>query len=341
VTALLPAISAKLAAIGVLFALSVVFAASETSLMSLSRLQLARLRKVRPGRLDFWERDPDRVVVVLLLVDTLASVAFGVLSTSIALDLERAGVLAFHWGGWLVPALVGGSEIVTAEILPKVLARNYPEAIALRLAPAVRLLTALLGPSVKGVVTATEALLVRLSRTVKTEQAAWDASLVSQLLDRSTLSPSLRAVLRNLLDFGKLPVSEVLVPKEEVFAVDAALPRPEFVARVLGSGYSRVPVHRGSLDSVVGIVYAKDLLAFWRSESLIVLEDLIRPALRVTSDVPLAQTLREFRQGRHHMALVTDKQGKVQGLVTLQDTLEAIVGAIAEEPDLAPGAGKA
>jgi CBS domain containing-hemolysin-like protein len=134
------------------------------------------------------------------------------------------------------------------------------------------------------------------------------------------------------MTFAQTPVSAVMTPRAEIVAVNLSAGRGPAVHRIVASGYSRVPVHRGSLDAVDGMVYSKDLLAPWRSEALIVLDDLIRPLPRVRPDTPLGALLRDFRQGHHHMALVAEAGGKVLGLVTLQDTLEAIVGDIAREP---------
>ncbi|MBI4396220.1 MAG: CBS domain-containing protein, partial [Elusimicrobia bacterium] len=224
--------------------------------------------------------------------------------------------------------------ILLGEIVPKVVARKKTEPIALFLAAPVRVLTNVFGPALEGLLSRIEVLLSWLSRRVKAERTQWNAPLIRSLLDVSSLAPPLRSVLNNILDFGNLPVSKVAVPKQAIFAMDLALSKKEFIDRVLSSGYSRVPVYRGSLDNVVGVIYSKDLLTFWRRESLFVWEDLIRPALRVSMTTPLADILREFRKGRHHLAIVFDPNGRVNGLLTLQDTLEAIVGKMGEEPEL-------
>jgi CBS domain containing-hemolysin-like protein len=102
--------------------------------------------------------------------------------------------------------------------------------------------------------------------------------------------------------------------------------------RIVRSGFSRLPVYFGHIDNILGIVYAKDLLVEWRSSGLIVLEDLLRPPYRIAPEAPLSVLLQGFRQG-HHMAVVTDSAGRTEGLVTLEDTLEVIVGDIADEFD--------
>ncbi len=310
---------------------SAVFAGAETAFMSLSRAQLSRLNKVYPGRIIFWQNDPDRVLSVIILGNNLTNAGLGVMSISLALDAERLWGLPFQWGGLLMPVLTAVIVIVFGEIIPKVAARNYSESLALFLARPIRLLTQWFGPLMQGLLVRIDVLLSWLSRTVKEKRGEWNVSVIRAMLDNASLTTRLRSVLNNLLDFGNLPVHRILVARKNVFAMDLSLPRKEFVRRILSSGYSRVPIYRGTLDNIEGLLYAKDLLAYWRSESLIVLEDIIRPILRVSVDAPLANILRIFRQGHHHMALVMDKNNRVQGLVTLQDVLEAIVGEMAEE----------
>lgn len=313
------------------FALSAALSLAETSFMSLSRVQLSRLGKVHPGRLTFWEEDPDRALAAILFLNNLANSALGVLAVSMALGVaHRAGVPA-DWGTIAFPFVAAVLVILFAEILPKVVARVYPEPLAVALAPALRAATVLSGPLLQRLVEATGALLSRLSSTIRTERAQWDAAVIRALLDGAPAAHPVRHLLNNVMAFGAVSVRAVMVPRAEIVAADLREGRDALFRRVVASGYSRVPVHRGSLDKVEGMVYAKDLLAQSRSASLIALEDLVRPLLRVTVDTSLSQLLRIFRQGHHHIALVTDGFDRVEGLITLQDILESIVGDIAPE----------
>lgn len=310
-------------------AISAVSGLAETSFLSLSRLQLARLEKARPGRLSFWAEDPDRTLAVILLINNLVNVGIGFLAAALALG-------GSPWATVVFPVVAAVVVIIFGEIVPKVIARLAPEKIALFLAPALQVAVRLLGPVVGGFVNGTSALLERISDRVKAE-GSWDPHVMRGLLETTPLSRAARTVVTGLLDFGRRPVEEVMVPAEEIFAVGAFLPRSEIMRLVAASGYSRVPVHAGSLDKIQGVLYAKDLLAASRESDLIVLQDLIRPVARVPAATPMADILRLFREGHLHMALVTDRGGRVRGLVTLQDLLEAIVGPVAEEP-AAPGA---
>ncbi len=321
-----------------LLALSAAFSMAETSLMSLSRIQLKRLTKAHPGRLEFWQRDPDRALAVLLLMNNLSNAGLGVLAVSMALAASEGLGFPFVWGSVLFPLAAAGFMIVLGEIAPKVAARLHTERLALAFAPGIRFLTGVFGPLMEGLLRWTGTLLSWLSKTIKTERAQWDAAVIRALLEGAPAAHPVRHLLTNLIGFGSLPVSAVMAPREEVLAVDMSVGPERLRERVLAGGYSRVPVFRGSLDNVEGMVYAKDFLVHWRSEALIVLEDLVRPILRVAPETPLAQLLRVFREGRHHLALVTDKAGRVAGLVTLQDILESIVGDIAEEPAVEPTA---
>ncbi|MBK8575504.1 MAG: DUF21 domain-containing protein [Elusimicrobia bacterium] len=322
----------KSVAVLLLLGFSASLSLAETAFMSLSRLQLSRLSRARPGRLDFWQQDPDRALAVLLLLNNLVNAGLAVLSVSMALDAVEVFHLPFRWGRVIFPVVGGAVVILFCEVAPKVVARAYPEPLALALAPLIRGFTRTFGPLMQGVTDRVGTLLSWLSRTVRTERAQWDQNVIRALLDNAPLGFPLRRMLKNVVGFAQTPVSAIMVPRAEIASVDMRLGVDGVIHRILSSGYSRLPVHRGSVDGIEGMVYSKDLLAQRRSGPLIALEDLVRPLPRVSPEAPVARLLREFREGHHHMSLVVDRSGKVVGLVTLQDTLEAIVGDIAQEP---------
>jgi CBS domain containing-hemolysin-like protein len=305
----------------------------ETSFLSLSRIQLTRLAKVHPGRLTFWSDDPDRALAAILLVNNLVNVGIGFLMTALALRADAAWGIPLRWGGVLFPSVGATAVIIFGEIVPKVAARLHAEPIALALAPLLRAATVALSPLVRGLVDGTQSLVEKMSSRVKAE-GTWDRHMIRDMLRTSPLSRSARSVAEGLLDFDRRTLEEIMIPRGEIFSVDLSRPKAEVIRATMMSEYSRVPVHRGSLDRTVGVLYAKDLLAAARESDLIVLDDLIRPLPIVTAETPLPGILRRFREGRLHMALVVDRQNRVTGLVTLQMLLEAIVGPVADEPEL-------
>jgi magnesium and cobalt exporter, CNNM family len=143
-------------------------------------------------------------------------------------------------------------------------------------------------------------------------------------------------MLYKVFDFADKEAHEVMVPRPEVVALSVELPRQEALAAVIDSPFTRYPVYRGSLDDVIGILHVRDLFGalYDRGIDRVVIEEIVRPAYVVPETKDLASLLGEFRRQNQHLALVVDEYGAVQGIVTLEDLLEEIVGEIEDEYDL-------
>ena len=142
-----------------------------------------------------------------------------------------------------------------------------------------------------------------------------------------------RQLINNVFDFTEATVESVMVPRTEIEAIDAELSPPEMLDVFEESGYSRIPVYRDSLDDIIGIVLLKDLSRVVRRGGAETLEQFIRPAVFIPTAVKLNEALRTLRRSNEHMALVVDEHGGVEGLVTLEDLLEELVGDIRDEHD--------
>jgi CBS domain containing-hemolysin-like protein len=125
-----------------------------------------------------------------------------------------------------------------------------------------------------------------------------------------------------------------MVPRTEIHAVNLDQDPKLVVQQIIEKEYSRVPVYRGNLDNVVGIIYSRDLALAWRGGSLFLIDDLVRPAYFVPESARVDRVLREFKTGHHHMALVVDEFGSTIGLATIEDLVEEIVGEIWDEYDI-------
>jgi putative hemolysin len=143
-------------------------------------------------------------------------------------------------------------------------------------------------------------------------------------------------MLYKVFDFADKEAHDVMVPRPEVVALSVDLPPQEALAAVIDSPYTRYPVYRGSLDDVIGILHVRDLFGALYDQGIenVVIEEIVRPAYVVPETKDLASLLAEFRHQNQHMALVVDEYGAVQGIVTLEDLLEEIVGEIEDEYDL-------
>lgn len=146
-----------------------------------------------------------------------------------------------------------------------------------------------------------------------------------------TLPAEERELLKNVLAFGELRVDDIKVPRTDIDAVEIGTDLAGVVARMRESGHSRLVVYRGNLDEVVGLVHVKDLLRYWGDGETFRLADILRPILVVPPSMRLVDLLIEMRERHQHVAVVVDEFGGTDGLVTLEDVVEEIVGDIAEE----------
>ncbi len=140
-------------------------------------------------------------------------------------------------------------------------------------------------------------------------------------------------LLRNVLEFNDKTVREIMIPRTKVVAIDINAPREKVVKVVLSEGYSRLPVYKDTIDNIVGIVYAKDLINYIEEPNLFVLYDLLRPAYFVPETKKISDLLRELQRQKIHIAIVVDEFGGFKGIVTLEDIIEEIVGEIHDEYD--------
>ena len=143
-------------------------------------------------------------------------------------------------------------------------------------------------------------------------------------------------MLYKVFDFADKEVDDVMVPRPEVVALSVDLPPEQALQAVLESPYTRYPVYRGSLDEIVGVLHVRDLIQAMHERGIasVAIADLIRPAYMVPETKDLAALLTEFRNQNQHMAIVIDEYGNMEGIVTLEDVLEEIVGEIEDEFDL-------
>lgn len=150
---------------------------------------------------------------------------------------------------------------------------------------------------------------------------------------RPELGAEERAMLGNILKFGALTVDDVKVPRADIVAIETTAGFDDLMKAFIESGNSRIPVYRETLDDVVGMIHIKDLAPFWAAPRNFSLQQVLRRVPVVPSTMSALALLAEMRKGRQHMAVVVDEYGGVDGLVTIEDLVERIVGAIDDEYD--------
>jgi len=329
-----------IAAIAVLLVLSGFFSGSETALTAASRARMHQMEKSGDKRAGIVARliaARERLIGALLLGNNLVNILASALATSVFLTLfGEAGVAI---ATLVMTALV----LVFSEVLPKTWAISNPERFALAVAPIVRVVVAVFGPVIIGV----EAI-VRLMLRVVGVNVGEDTSILSAhdelrgAVDLQHLEGGLvkdeRDRLGGLLDLVELEVSDVMVHRTNMVALNADEELGKLVDAALAAPYTRLPLWRGESDNFVGVLHAKDLLralhAAGGDMEKIDLLQIVTPPWFVPETTSLEDQLNAFLKHKAHFALVVDEYGEVMGLVTLEDILEEIVGEIADEHDV-------
>lgn len=157
--------------------------------------------------------------------------------------------------------------------------------------------------------------------------------LIAESSKQGALEFSERELIENVFEFTETTADQVMVPRSKIIALDSTLPVDALLDRVMNEGYSRLPVYRGSIDNIVGIVYAKDLLTLMHHKDLIILQDILHAPYVVQEDVKIKRLLRDMQRDKVHMAVVIDEFGGTAGMLTLEDIIEELVGSIQDEYD--------
>ena len=317
------------------------FAGSETALTAASRARLLALEKAGSRRARVVNRllELREAMIGSLLIGTaIVNTAAAALTTSVLVDVFGNVGVIYATGG------ISVMTIIFVEVLPKTLALNYPERFALAVGFPVRLIVWLLRPfttAVNWLVRGTLRLFgFRIGKDTALLSAAEELRATVHLLHREgSVEKADRDMLGGLLDLQELTVADVMVHRTKVFAVDLGQDAARIVREVLAAPYTRVPVWRGKPDNIVGVIHAKDLLraldAADNDAARIDPEEIALPAWFVPDSTTLDDQLRSFRRRKMHFAFVVDEYGVVQGVVTLEDIIEEIVGDIADEHDVA------
>ncbi len=267
---------------------------------------------------------------------------FNVLATALAADLmiKLAGDAGIAYATLIMTVLV----VVFAEVLPKTYAIRNPERMALAASPVANLLVLVLTPVTKLV----QWLINFAFRLfgVRTQASLYSSPFdvvrgtIDMHAEQGTMTKQDRDMLGGILDLADVEVREIMTHRRTMETIDADQPLQQILDQVVVSPYSRFPIWRGEPESIIGVLHAKDLLSAVKEHGATLegqkLADLYQRPWFIPDTTPLKRQLIAFRQRRQHLAMVVDEYGDLEGLVTLEDIIEEIVGEIADEKDVEP-----
>ena len=335
-----------LAAIAVLIILSAFFSGSETALTGASRPLMHQLEQKGnhyAQTVNKLQEGKGRLIGAILIGNNLVNILASALATSILIG--KFGEAGIAYATVIMTALV----VMFAEILPKTYALQNADRTALRIAPIIRPLVFILSP-----ITFATQWAVRIALRVfgvhlhsgedfvsKTDELRGAIELHQSGEEDDETVQHERAMLRSVLDLAEVEVGEIMVHRKTVTMINANEPAAEIVSQVLASPYTRMPLWRDQPDNVIGVIHTKEVLRAIHDNDGnfdINIEDLASEAWFIPETTPLLDQLQAFRGRHEHFALVVDEYGSLEGVVTLEDILEEIVGDIVDEHDISvPG----
>lgn len=326
------------------------FAAAEIAVVSSRRGPLKELEaKGRRGAslVARWLKEPERFLATVQVGVTLAGVLGSVVGGAVAIEhLKPALARIPALEPWAEPAALGTVvvlitylSLVLGELVPKSIALIYREGLAVLVAVPIHWLSRAARPAVATLTASTRAVLFLLGRRDAPKDVFVSEDeirfLVSEGARQGVFDQTEQQLIPKVFDFAETKVRDLMVPREKMVALDVAIPREKLTAKVAEEGFTRLPVYRGTLDNVIGIMHMKDLIHVLTLGQVVVLHDLIRPPVFIHETAAAKDLMLLFQKRRLHMAVVQDVAGRTVGVVTLEDLLERIVGDIKDEHDAA------
>ena len=318
-------------ALVILVGFSAFFSASETAFSSLNQIRLksrAEDGDSSAARVLAMAEQYDKLLSTILIGNNIVNIAAASIGTILftrMLGAERGATVST-----IVLTII---VLIFGEVTPKSLAKEMPEKVATAVSPFLVLLMALMTP-LTWLFTQWKKLLGHFVHSGEADTITEGElmTMVSEAENDGELTDRESELIRSAIEFDDVEVEEILTPRVDVVAVADDISLEELAQTFAESGYSRLPVYHGTIDNIIGVVHEKDFYIA-RLKKATKIEDLVAPTLYTTGSTQISQLLRTLREQHHHMAVVVDEYGGTEGIITLEDILEELVGEIWDEHD--------
>ena len=316
------------------------FAASETSLLSVRDSRISQLVEEGVGRARAVERlrdRPERTLVAIQIIVTLVTTLSASLATSLTIHIlepiagEAAAIAVASVFVLFFLSLFG-------EITPKNWAVTHAEQFALRAAPTVEIaIKYVIFPLVVLLETLSNIIIRSLGGTSPPPNSYPTEQEIKLIVEEGArfgeLEEEEKEMIHKVMEIPGITAREIMTPRTQIVGADISVPISEIVELVIQEGHTRIPIYRGTVDDIIGILHAKDLLRVLKESPSPSVEQLMKQPLQIPESKKVDKLLSEFKQSKSQMAVVLDEYGGTAGLVTMEDVLEEIVGPITDEYD--------
>ena len=318
-------------ALVILVGFSAFFSASETAFSSLNQIRLksrAEDGDSSAARVLAMAEQYDKLLSTILIGNNIVNIAAASIGTILFTQM-----LGAERGATVSTIVLTIIVLIFGEVTPKSLAKEMPEKVATAVSPFLVLLMALMTP-LTWLFTQWKKLLGHFVHSGEADTITEGElmTMVSEAENDGELTDRESELIRSAIEFDDVEVEEILTPRVDVVAVEDDIPLEELAQTFAESGYSRLPVYHGTIDNIIGVVHEKDFYIA-RLKKATKIDDLVVPTLYTTGSTQISQLLRTLREQHHHLAGVVDEYGGTEGIITLEDILEELVGEIWDEHD--------
>jgi len=335
--------SVSIVALIILFLLGSYFSGTEMAFASVNRAKLKNIAETGGKRgkraalvFDMFENKFDEVISTLLICNNLVAIAAATVSVSLFVRLIG------EWGYFFSTVIISAIVIVLTDIFPKSLTKQNPERAIIAGVPFLIFLMVILKPINKGIAKMKDALTAKFAsketeKTAEEEQAELGQEIIFMVEEAEkdgSMNEEDSTLITNAIEFNELNAWDIITPRVEIVSIPITADRDTVAQQFLDSGYSRLPVYQDSLDNIKGVVHIRDFLRHLATkDDTFNLESILTTAVFTVTGARVKELLQLMKKQKSHIAIVTDEYGGTEGIVTMDDILERLVGDIWDEHD--------
>lgn len=327
------------------------FVLSEIALISVRKTRVSELAKQgdkRAAIIQQLHHNPEKlfattqigvsIITIFASAFAGASIAEKLVPYIARFPIQFVAANAYSFSFVIVVALVTYLSLIIGELVPKSLGLRYAESFSLLAAYPIWILSKIISWLISILTFSSNVILKLFKDSTSFSEGRLSEqeirALIAEGRDSGTIEAHEHNIIENVFDFSDLNVEKIMVPRAGMVTLDIGEPAEEIIAKAIESGYSRIPMYQGGINNIIGVLYTKKLLAIIgrKVESLDLKNYLVSPHF-VPAAMKISNVLHLLQRKKSHLALVTDEHGDIEGLVTLEDVLEEIVGEITDETD--------
>jgi len=315
--------------------ISAFFSGSETAFFSLTKIQIKKIEKNNnqsSRRILRLLKNPRELLIIILLGNTIVNVAAASSAAYIAIEIGENYLQQFQSLLIIIEIFIMTILLlIFGEIAPKLLAFSSPEKTARSSSLILEIIKYLLWPIIKILELISSIFSVNKSKVEQTDITSEDfKNLIQSKITQHSLEENEKRIITSIFRFSSTDAKNIMTPRVDIAGVDTSEGLQKIKDVIISSGHSKIPIYKTNIDNIIGIIYAKDIILNPKKQSI---SSLLRPPLFVTENTKIQNLLNKFKKRKIQIAIIVDEYGGTEGLITLEDILEELVGEIRDEYD--------